>query len=63
MRRPNKKGCIPSEDVCLEHDEPLMCKHGCNEAIKHACSDYEPNAVICDLCLERGKAYCRCKHD
>ena len=33
----NLKGCKPTEDVCLKHDEPLLCKHGCSQAIDHKC--------------------------
>lgn len=35
----NKYGCIPFEDVCLEHDEPLVCEHGCGEAEYHMCDE------------------------
>jgi hypothetical protein len=41
MRKPNKCGCIPCEDVCLAHDEPLICKHGCSEAEEHKCNGYD----------------------
>jgi len=27
--KPNKYGCRVSGDVCLIHEEPLICKHGC----------------------------------
>ena len=37
----NKWGCKPSEDVCLEHDEPLWCRHGCGQAKKHKCVEME----------------------
>ena len=39
MRKPNKKGCLPTEDVYLQHDRPLLCRHGCEEAIPHKCKD------------------------
>ncbi len=39
MRKPNKKGCMPTEDICEEHDEPLVCRHGCSEAKRHNCKD------------------------
>lgn len=29
MRKPNKSGCIPTEDVCLQHSSPRVCRHGC----------------------------------
>lgn len=31
----NQKGCKPIEDVCVEHDRPLVCRHGCDEAKDH----------------------------
>lgn len=36
---PNRWGCKPSEDVCVEHDEPLVCRHGCSAAKRHECKD------------------------
>ena len=44
---PNTVGCKPTEDVCVAHDEPLMCKHGCSMADQHKCADitYHPCAV------------------
>lgn len=33
----NRWGCKPEEDVCVEHDEPLKCKHGCSKAKDHEC--------------------------
>lgn len=30
-RPPNRWGCKPTEDVCVEHDSPLICRHGCDE--------------------------------
>lgn len=35
----NKVGCRVSEDVCIVHDEPLICRHGCSEAKDHKCPD------------------------
>jgi hypothetical protein len=35
----NQYGCRPSEDVCLEHDEPLACPHGCIQAKVHVCKE------------------------
>lgn len=44
----NKYGCKRSQDVCLVHDSPLVCIHGCSDAIKHGCEvaveEYEPNS-------------------
>lgn len=35
-KRPvNQYGCKPDEDVCVQHDEPLVCEHGCTMARKH----------------------------
>ena len=50
-RKPNRWGCMPSEDVCLEHDEPLECPHGCSEAKPHKCElkevfDAEPEKEV-----------------
>ena len=35
----NRWGCKPEEDVCLEHDLPLECRHGCDNAKLHQCRD------------------------
>ena len=37
-RPPNRWGCKPTEDVCVEHDLPLECKHGCKMAEQHKCA-------------------------
>lgn len=39
-RQPANKttGCKPHDDVCLEHDLPLACEHGCEEALPHRCT-------------------------
>lgn len=47
----NRFGCKPSEDVCLEHDLPLECRHGCYKALEHKCKfkdsdDYTPAIPI-----------------
>lgn len=42
-RPPNKWGCKPTEDVCVEHDFPLECKHGCWKAKPHKCVWLECN--------------------
>lgn len=36
-RPTNRWGCKPTEDVCVEHDRPLICRHGCNESRDHRC--------------------------
>ena len=39
-RKPcNRVGCKPVEDVCVQHDRPLECRHGCAEATKHTCKE------------------------
>ena len=39
--RTNKHGCAPTEDVCMAHHHPLICRHGCQEAGDHRCAGYE----------------------
>ena len=36
-RPPNRWGCKPTEDVCVEHDRPLDCRHTCPDGKKHEC--------------------------
>lgn len=38
-RPPNRWGCKPTEDVCVEHDLPLECRHGCRCCQPHSCKD------------------------
>jgi hypothetical protein len=38
-RRPNRWGCKPTDDVCVEHDAALVCRHGCDAAAIHECAD------------------------
>lgn len=33
----NRWGCMPTEDVCVQHDMPLECRHGCGLARSHNC--------------------------
>lgn len=33
-------GCCPGEDVCIVHDEFLICKHCCSSGDFHACSEF-----------------------
>lgn len=35
----NRWGCKPVEDVCVQHDMPLECRHGCRLATVHKCKD------------------------
>lgn len=36
-RPPNKVGCKPDGDVCVAHDMPRECPHGCTYAEPHTC--------------------------
>jgi len=33
MTKPNKYGCRKDDDVCIVHDEPLVCNHGCTQQV------------------------------
>jgi hypothetical protein len=44
--KPNKCGCRVSQDVCIIHDEPLVCEHGCEQARPHKCT----HAFPCSYC-------------
>lgn len=35
----NRWGCKPVEDVCVQHDRPLECRHGCSEVKPHSCKE------------------------
>lgn len=35
----NRWGCKPVEDVCVQHDRPLECRHGCSEVKHHKCKE------------------------
>lgn len=37
-RPENRWGCKPVEDVCVAHDLPLECGHGCWKAKDHKCA-------------------------
>lgn len=55
-RKPsNRHGCKPCEDVCVEHDMPLVCKHGCCESGEHnPCNPRlmdDDTITVCDKCL------------
>lgn len=46
-RKPcNRWGCKPSADVCVRHEQPLECRHGCIDAKKHTCQDLAINVKI-----------------
>lgn len=40
--KPNKHGCRVSQDVCIMHDSPLVCKHGCEESLC-GCKEWKEN--------------------
>src|SRR3990172_3555488 len=61
-RPPNRWGFKPDEDVCVQHDLPLECRHGCKYVLSHKCKDrtdpqWEPShdpdklITVCDKCL------------
>lgn len=52
MSRPNRFGCRPSEDVCLEHSEPLIARGRCSKG--HDVSEYLPKEM--HLTPEEAKA-------
>lgn len=57
-RPPNRLGCKPTEDVCVAHDLPLECSHGCYKAKQHRCAwlerqDYTPAVPMDQRNLER----------
>ena len=33
MSKPNKYGCRKDDDVCMVHEEPLVCPHGCTQQV------------------------------
>ncbi len=48
-----KYGCVPQGDVCVAHDEPLVCAHCCESGDQHDCvevlkqeRDYERDRVV-----------------
>ena len=42
-RPENRWGCKPEEDVCVGHDESLLCKHGCVHVKEHECKELREN--------------------
>ena len=46
-RPPNRWGCKPTEDVCVEHDRPLVCRHGCDDAADHRCNELDAPCGKC----------------
>lgn len=38
---PNRWGCKPTEDVCVQHDDLLLCRHGCEKCKPHKCKELE----------------------
>jgi hypothetical protein len=45
IKKKNQWGCRPMEDVCMEHDEPLDCRHGCSMAREHQCIEHGPGQI------------------
>lgn len=39
IRPPNKYGCKPTQEVCLEHDQLLVCSHVCDSGAAHSCTE------------------------
>lgn len=48
----NRFGCKPEGDVCVAHDSPLVCPHGCDSAEPHKCSHEEPEFALARVYLE-----------
>ena len=53
-RPPNRWGCKPDGDVCVQHDMPLECPHGCKYVNKHYCSATIQRAVEERLLQKQG---------
>ena len=55
-RPPNRFGCKPDGDVCVGHDMPLQCRHGCEKAAQHKCKDLDAQREAAEqLAREWGK--------
>lgn len=50
----NRFGCKPTEDVCVEHDMPLECRHGCKYAKEHKCKEIEARLLEESLNIKDG---------
>ena len=37
----NRWGCKPDQDVCVAHDMPRECRHGCVHAEPHKCKELD----------------------
>jgi hypothetical protein len=57
-RPPNRWGCKPDFDVCVEHDLPLECRHGCRHAASHSCGGKMVNLHWCDGCTPENCTGC-----
>jgi hypothetical protein len=55
MAKPNRFGCRPRGDVCMQHEEPLTCKHGCEQAPLHKCPELFDRSMV-DAVLDRADA-------
>lgn len=45
----NRCGCKPRQDVCAKHDDALLCRHGCGDALPHTCSEREDQEEVRNL--------------
>ena len=46
----NRWGCKPTEDVCVEHDRPLVCRHGCADSDPAPWHDCKTRLAPCRDC-------------
>jgi hypothetical protein len=53
----NRWGCKPTGDVCVGHDQPLVCRHGCDDVKVHKCKCYhcDGSGEECRQCGGSGK--------
>ena len=51
-RPPNQWGCKPFEDICVAHDDVLVCRHGCELVKQHKCNSGYPG--MCPVKIEDG---------
>lgn len=59
-RKPaNRYGCKPIEDVCVEHDMPLVCRHGCEGSREHTpCNPRLNDDDVITVCAECLRSAC-----
>lgn len=46
----NRWGCCPRGDVCVAHDQPRACRHGCMQAADHQCAERRDSWWDCPNC-------------